>query len=161
MPRNILISGAKEIQGSLLSASPPRTKKTLSPVEIERKLREKRSPGYRDAMHRLDAGTQNADPGTIDQIVQAIREEFPEVMVQYPLLGIVSLCYLGAPYEVHTLDLAGNIITHYKVRESLPGILERARPLALHKEYEFIEVYLNHLVAVRDDGTSSIIDLKA
>ena len=29
------------------------------------------------------------------------------------MLGIVSICYLGKPYEVHSLDITGQIIEHY------------------------------------------------
>ena len=67
--------------------------------------------------------------------------------------GIVSKCYLGDPYEVHTLDVTGQIIEHYETYRKMPGIMEKARGLARSGSYSFIEVYPNALCAVKADGT--------
>lgn len=68
-------------------------------------------------------------------------------------LGIVSKCFLGDPYEVHTLDVTGSIIEHYQRGRALPGRMEKARRLALCGHYEFIEVYEHALRAVSTNGT--------
>ena len=73
------------------------------------------------------------------------------------LLGLVSKCYLGKPYEVHILDMANQIIEHYKIGQPLPGGLEKARSIALRGGYEFIEVYIDCCRAVSSNGTVSVI----
>ena len=69
-------------------------------------------------------------------------------------LGIVSKCFLGAPYEVHTLDLSGRcIVQHYKTGEPLPADFEKARALARHNAYAMVEVYASKLLLIAADGT--------
>jgi len=65
---------------------------------------------------------------------------------------------LGHPYEVHTLDLTGQIIEHFKIGHTLPLTLERARTLALHPSYAFIEVYAKRMVTVSDSGQTAVIE---
>lgn len=121
-------------------------------------LRRPRSQQYRKALARLDAGNHLHDPAAYQAFQQAIREEFPGIgLDDFPLLGIVARCNLGNPFEVHTLDLSGQIITHFKKRESLPPLLERARSLAQHPAYAFVEVYTDRLVAVSSDGETAVI----
>jgi len=74
-------------------------------------------------------------------------------------LGIVARCHLGHPYEVHTLDCALDIVEHYKIGQALPGGMERARTLARHPSYVFVEVYLRQVRAVSADGTVTTLDL--
>lgn len=51
----------------------------------------------------------------MDELMKAIQEEFGTAELTSLPLGIVSKCFLGHPYEVHTLDLSGSqIIKHYK-----------------------------------------------
>jgi hypothetical protein len=157
MSRKILLNGtAGKVDGSLLAAAPPVSRAQMSSVELDRSLRLKRSPKYMEAIRKLDAGIQSTDKNAYEEVLKAIKEELPEVMLQYPLQGVVAKCYLGPPYEVHSLDLCGQIIQHYEMLRPLPGILERARSLALHSEYIFIEVYYDKLVAVRQDGSTSV-----
>lgn len=89
---------------------------------------------------------------------KAIQQELPDVTVDALPLGIVSKCYLGAPYEVHTLDCSGSIIQHYKVGEGLPHLMERARTLAMHPIYAFVEVYSTKLIAVSASGQTAVIE---
>ena len=58
---------------------------------------------------------------------------------------------------MNTLSMDGSIIRHYKSFESLPPLLERARGLAIHGGYVFIEVYRDCLRAVKNDGTISVV----
>lgn len=74
-------------------------------------------------------------------------------------LGIVARCHLGPPYEVHTLDCALEIIEHYKIGQVLPNGLERARTLAKHPAYLFVEVFLKQVRAVSADGTVTTIEI--
>ena len=121
-------------------------------------LRKQRSGQYLAAITGLDAGTHLHDPVAFQTLQQAIRREFPEVdLEQFPLLGIVARCNLGRPFEVHTLDLGGQIVHHYKSIELLPPLLERARSLALHPAYAFVEVYTDRLVAVSSNGDTAVI----
>ena len=98
-------------------------------------------------------------PAATQAFIDAIRQELPDVSVDALPHGIVARCYLGPPHEVHTLDCSGQIIQHYKTHEGLPPLLERARSLALHPGYAFIEVYATRLIAVSATGQTALIDL--
>lgn len=126
-------------------------------MQLDRLLRQKRSKTYMDAMHALDAGGHVHNQAQVRQIIDAIREEFPFVEMEGILLGVVSRCYLGDPYEVHSLDITGEIIEHYQRGQAMPGELEKARSLAMHGGYEFVEVYLNCCRAVSSTGEVSVI----
>ena len=129
----------------------------MTKMEIDRILRKKRSKTYMDALHRLDAGGHVCNKNQVDDIINAISGEFPELELAGRLLGFVSICYLGEPYEVHILDVTGRIIEHYKKGKPLPGGLERARVIAMRGGYDFIEVYSDCLRAIGEDGSVSVI----
>lgn len=126
-------------------------------MKLDRLLRKPRSKEYMDCMKRLDAGGHVHNKHRVDEIVNGIREEFPEVTIEGIMLGIVSICYLGAPYEVHTLDMTGSIIEHFKVGQPLKDGLEKARSIAIRGGYEFVEVYVDCCRAVSSDGSVSVI----
>jgi hypothetical protein len=109
-------------------------------------------------MKRLDAGTHHADRAALEALIEAIASEFPELGIEQRPLGIVSQCYLGAPYEVHICDLGGGIVEHFETFRTMPPLYERARALAGHSSYAFIEVYADTLRAVSLDGSVSVID---
>ena len=90
-------------------------------------------------------------------LVNTIRNEFPDLEISGIMLGIVSICHLGEPYEVHTLDITGQIIEHYKRGQVLPGGLEKARSIAMRGGYDFIEVYTDCCRAISASGTVSVI----
>ena len=130
----------------------------MDKIKLDRLLRKKRSQKYMDALHKLDVGGHVMNQQKVNDIINVIRAEFPEIDLAGVLLGFVSICYLGKPYEVHTLDMTGNIIQHYKSGQSLPGGLERARGIALHGGYDYIEVYANCLRAISSDGSVAVIE---
>ena len=146
---------------TLLSAVPRQDQKQktqqMTQMQMDRLLRKPRSKKYMDAMHRLDAGGHTMNQHKVDSIIDAIREEFPEVELQGVLLGVISKCYLGDPYEVHTLDLIGDIIEHYKRGQTLPNNMEKARTLAIRGGYDFIEVYVDCCRAISSNGTVAVI----
>ncbi len=125
-----------------------------SGVSSDRVLLQKRSKKYIQSMSSLDTGTLTATKG-FAELVEKLKEEFgPLGIIEYPL-GIVSKCYLGHPYEVHILDLSGTqIMNHFKIGESLPAHLEKARALALHNAYAMIEVYQNKMILIKEDGST-------
>lgn len=129
----------------------------LTPQQVEALLRHKRSSAYIDAMAKLDAGGHVHNRTAVDALLQVIGQELHQISAQFWPVGYVSKCYLGAPYEVHTLDRVGNIICHYKVGQGLPDGMERARTLARHPQYAFIEVYSDKLIAVSPSGDVSFI----
>ena len=131
---------------------------TLTGLALQARLRQKRSAAYIEAITKLDTGGHVHSPAATQALVDAIRNELPNISVDALPVGIVSRCYLGSPYEVHTLDCTGNIIQHFKTHESLPSFLERARSLALHKSYAFIEVYTTRLIAVGHNGQTALIN---
>jgi hypothetical protein len=116
---------------SLLSATQNQAQKTqaqaMDKMKLDRLLRKPRSKQYMDALHKLDAGGHTHNQAKVTEIINTIKNEFPEVELNGILLGYVSICYLGKPYEVHTLDMTGEIIEHYKTGQSLPGGLEKSK----------------------------------
>ncbi|WP_188135101.1 hypothetical protein [Lentzea indica] len=119
-------------------------------------LAERRSARYLRSLQGLDA---SGKVGTVDvsELVDAVHREFADKFCATPL-GIVSRCYLGAPYEVHTLAMDGSIISHYRTGEPLPHGMDRARSLAESDHYLAIEVYPDRLVCVRPDGSTVLLE---
>lgn len=146
---------ATPLQPGIRSGSATR----LDDAALQARLRQKRSSAYMQALARLDAGGHVHNQAATQALIDAIRQELPDVQIDALALGIVSRCHLGAPYQVHTLDCSGRIIQHYKTFESLPSLLERARNIALHPGYAFIEVYSTRLIAVSDSGQTAFIDV--
>lgn len=126
-------------------------------MKLDRLLRKKRSKNYIDALSKLDAGGHAHNQQKVDGIINTIKKEFPEIEIFGMLLGYVSVCYLGKPYEVHTLDIAGGIVEHYKIGQPLPDGMEKARGIAMRGGYAFIEVYEDCCRAVSSNGTVSVI----
>jgi hypothetical protein len=157
MIRKLLMPGASTAETSMSLTQVSRQSTSLSQDQINARLRIKRSTAYLEAIGRLDAGGHTHNRQAVDALVAAITEEFPDVTIDQQPLGIVSRCYLGAPYEVHTLDRAGNIIQHFKSFESLPPLLAKGRALAMHGQYAFVEVYLDKVIAVTSNGDTSIV----
>ena len=158
MPRMLLHTPYKtEIRQDALLENAGKRTSSLTQAQIHRLLGQKRSKKYLEALSRLDAGGHVMNKPMVDALLAAIREEMPELTIDMQPLGIVSKCYLGENYEVHTLNVTGQIIEHYRAGHSLPGLLERARVLAQNPNYEFIEVYPDSMRAVKSDGSVATI----
>ncbi len=158
MARSILIHSESE-GGLFQPAGAAKTAATSAFTTPKARLNARRSTAYLSALAQLDAGGHLLDDKTKAAIRAAIRAEFPEVSAVDLPLGIVARCHLGHPYEVHTLDCALDIVEHYKIGQALPGGMERARTLARHPSYVFVEVYLRQVRAVSADGTVTTLDL--
>lgn len=152
MTRPIILGKTPKIEPiRILQTS--RQKTRLTPQEHNQVLNRKRSDRYLKTMTTLDAGGHASTIESARIIIDAIHAELPEITIEQFPIGIVSRCYLGSPYEVHTLDLAGGIIEHYEVNKLLPSDLEKARSLCLHPEYVLVEVYCNgEMRAVQQNG---------
>lgn len=124
---------------------------------INQLLRKKRSKEYMKSISTLDAGGHTNNQDQIDKIIDSIENEFDEVEISKILIGIIARCHLGNPYEVHTLSLAPQIIKHYKIGESLPFGMEKARTLVMRGNYEYVEVYTDCFRAVNRNGEVSVI----
>lgn len=159
MPRPLLRTPQKSQNSNILSTTNNQTQQNqqLNKMQIDRVLRKKRSKEYINAIKSLDAGGHVHNQNKVNDIINIIKDEFPEIELSGILLGIVSQCYLGKPYEVHSLDLQGDIIEHYKSGEALPNGLEQARGIAMRGGYSFIEVYSDCFRAVSASGTVSVI----
>jgi hypothetical protein len=142
MPQPITAAQRRQVQLA------PATRNAPAGAKINMTARSRR---YLDAIARLDQAG-NAMPESTAKALADIRDEYRQQWATEPL-GLVGLCYLGRPYEVHTLTLEGDIIRHYKGGEPLPTELEQARPLITCGLYEVVEVYPDRLVCVRPDGT--------
>lgn len=110
-----------------------------------------RSSRYLAAIGKLDASA-TLRPAELAEVIEEIHREFAEKWAAVPL-GFVGHCYLGPPFEAHTLTVDGQIIEHYQRGQALPGPLEQARSLARTEHYLVIEVYQDRLVCVRADGS--------
>lgn len=160
MPRymvNLQNQQKEQNQMELSLQAKPQSKTKLNQMQIDRILSRKRSKEYMDAIARLDAGGHVHNQNMVNALIQLIQKELPEIEIDMGPQGIVSKCYLGAPYEVHTLDVTGQIIEHYESYRRMPGLLEKARGLAKSGSYAFIEVYPTALRAVKEDGTVATI----
>lgn len=155
MPKPIFSMEQKSIH-SLNLKNETMAEMKMDPILLERRLREKRSSTYMEMMKQLDICGLQMEQSKFQEFIDTLHSEFIDLDMGNQLLGIVSKCYLGKPYEVHTLDLTGNIVTHYKSSENMPGMLERARSLAMHNDYYFIEVYIDCLRAVKFDGSVTV-----
>ena len=131
----------------------------IDKLSLDRLLRKSWSKEYIDAIHQLDAGGHVHNQEKVNELINIIREEFPEVELinSGMFLGILAKCYLGIPYEVHTLSFSFSIIEHYKKGQTLPDGMEKARAMAARGVYEYIEVYTDYCCAVSSDGTVSMI----
>jgi hypothetical protein len=159
MGRSIIFNPLTTSRPLDVRATPQASSSKLSKADLEARLRQKRSANYIRTMTQLDAGCHCQDPRAVEALIAAIQQELPEVTIDKLPIGIVCRCFLGEDYEVHTLDRTGGIMQHYRRNQSLPPLLERARSLALHSQYLFVEVYVDSLVAVRPAGETSIINI--
>jgi hypothetical protein len=116
----------------------------------------RRSENYLRAIRALDA-SGSTSAVEIDEFVDGVRREFAEKYHTIPF-GIVAECFLGEPFEVHTLALDGSIIEHYRRGQALPAALERARALAVSPAYLAVEVYPDRLVCVRADRSVVLLE---
>ena len=165
MPKPLL-NPQKEREGKqqpLLSASKEQIKSKpsaqMSKLEQDRLLRKTRSKEYMEAMQKLDTGGHVHNKSAVQDIMDALAKEFPEINLPDILLGIVAPCYLGDPYEVHSVDIAGNITTHYKSGQPMPGSLEKVRGMVMNGGYILVEVYTDCCRAVSANGTVSVVPL--
>lgn len=154
MPRPLILRpGASAPAVTVDAAHPvPAVGTGLQAGAADGRLQMKRSPRYISAMATLDAGAHVENRAGLQQLVDALRQEFPEVAPADLPEGILARCHLGLPFDVHSLDCAGGIVTHYKMHEPLPSALASARALALHPSYAFVEIYTRSLRAVRATG---------
>jgi hypothetical protein len=121
----------------------------------DRDLLKKRSRKYLDLIASLDHPSLTDTKG-MAALLQAVQQEFGTAELASLPLGIVAKCFLGHPYEVHTLDLnAGQILRHYKSNEAMAADFEKARTLACHHAYALVEVYPDKLILIREDGTAT------
>lgn len=164
MPKPMLKQPQTQTQtNAILSATQNQQQKQktqqMGKLKLDRLLRKTRSKEYMQALHKLDTGGHVHNQHKVNEIIDTIRNEFPDLEISGIMLGIVSICYLGKPYEVHTLDITGQIIEHYKSGQVLPGGLEKARSIAIRGGYDFIEVYVDCCRAVSSNGSVSEISI--
>lgn len=161
MPKPMLRTPQTQAQSNnLLSATFNKQQEQhqqMDKVKLDRLLRRSRSKAYMDALHKLDAGGHVHNQNKVNEIINTIKSEFPEIELNGILLGYVAICYLGKPYEVHTLDITGGIIEHYKAGHILPNGMEKARSIAMRGGYDFIEVYVDCCRAISSTGVVSVI----
>lgn len=132
-----------------------KTKSISTGFISDRELLKRRSARYMELISGLDAKTLTDTKGMVD-LMNAIQEEFGTADIANLPLGVLAKCFLGHPHEVHTLDLSGNIIIkHYKINEPLPEDFEKARILAKHNAYVFVEIYRDKIILIREDGSAS------
>lgn len=157
MPRPIFRKKAQLVELKETVSTESNLSSALSAVDIESRLREKRSAAYLDLFNKLDSGEKVISKAQTQQLIDAVKAEFPELPDSAMPLGIVAACYLGHPYEVHSIDMERCEIRHYRVSEPLPTMLEQARNIALHPSYAYIEVYKDCLRAIDKHGEVAVV----
>lgn len=71
------------------------------------------------------------------------------------LVGLMSQCFLGAPYVDHRLSLDGYILEHFRPGDIVPPAYAAARRLAQSGAYAFVEIYDDGaVVPIRSDGSA-------
>jgi hypothetical protein len=121
----------------------------------DREVLKKRSKKYMDLIAGLDSKSLSDTKG-MNALINAIQEEFGTAELTSLPIGIVAKCFLGHPYEVHTLDLSGSqIIKHYKASETMEAEFEKARTVAQHNAYAMVEIYKDKIILIREDGTAT------
>lgn len=125
--------------------------------EKEKVMRHKRSRNYIDAIEHLDTGSQQAGAEKLDDIYKIIRMELPGLFECGELVALLCKCYLGKAYDVHTIDLAGGILYHFKKGEGMPDGFEKARSLLMFGSYRLIEIYTTCYCAIDDNGFVAVI----
>ena len=164
MPKPILKAPQSQTSNiSALSATQNqqnRTSATLKtdPAQIQLILRKRRSSKYLDAIKKLDAGGKTPNKKLAEEVVQAIRDEFPDLYIENILLGCMAVCNLGNPLEVHTIDVADPTIIHIPRHYPLGTALDKARSLAIMPDYLCIEIYSHELRAILRTGSVAIIE---
>ena len=114
MPKPIVSQREKQVAESVCNVKKCNASNSFSKTRLDKLLRKQRSKGYVDMICELDAGGHVTNQDKVNQIIEKIKDEFPEIDISPILLGIVSTCYLEKPYEVHTLDIEGGVLEHYK-----------------------------------------------
>jgi len=132
----------------------PRSGASQTPLLSNRAgLRSRRPPRYMELLERLELTGAAAKVKTdAESLAAQVRDALGEAGINSEPLGLLARCHLGRPFEVHTLDLAGEIVRHYEAGQALPGPFERGRRLALHPDYICIEVYADCLICIKKDG---------
>ncbi|MGA8944294.1 MAG: hypothetical protein WB502_16495 [Thermoactinomyces sp.] len=156
MPREILRNGKN---ADLWKRSTKEETSFINPVDkvrFKEILRRPRSEDYMEVVKTIDLVDKN-DHKVFEKLKVQVQKEFEEIPVFNFFIGIVAPCYLGDPYEVHTIDWNGSILKHYKKGEPMPGKLEQARNLAIHGSYVLIEVYQDSMRAVKPNGEVSVV----
>lgn len=148
MPRLIL-------QNENIDIGTGKKQTSFSGFTNDRDILRKRSKKYLEVIASIDQKTLTDTKG-MAELMKAVQEEFGTADIASLPLGIVSKCFLGHPYEVHTLDLSTTqIIRHYKISEAMGGDFEKARGIAKHNAYVMVEVYKDKMILIREDGTAT------
>src|SRR5215210_4188234 len=157
MPRSVLGISTRAPSLTVDATVPVQRTTHLAPTQVQQRLRQRRSPRYLEQIRRLDAGTHHQNAAALQELLDAITAEFPDLGIDERPLGIVGKCQLGPPYEVHICDLGGSIVEHYERSRSMPPLFERARTLTTHGAYQFIEIYATTVRAVGADGSVAVV----
>lgn len=123
---------------------------------ILRILRRRRSKEYIQTVIKLDAGSAHICQDDIEEMLQVIRNEFPETEISNHLCGMMAICKLPGDFDVHTLDVSGERIIHYSPR-AFESPLDQARQLCRMPQYSFVEIYHHTLRAISDNGAVATI----
>lgn len=143
------------LQNNDINIDPNKKSQLTTGFISDREVLKKRSKKYMDLIAGLDSKSLSDTTG-MNELIKAIQEEFGTAELSNLPIGIVAKCFLGHPYEVHTLDLSGSqIIKHYKTSETMEADFEKARTVAQHNAYAMVEIYKDKIILIREDGTAT------
>lgn len=118
-----------------------------------------RSPEFVETISRIDVDGLELSAAAQKAVRDAIRTEFGRIPAPDRPIAILARCYLGHPYEVHLVSFADAAVDHFKIGRPLHLSVKRARQLARHSAYAFIEVYERQLRAVARDGAVTTLQM--
>lgn len=129
--------------------------------DSEKLLRLTRSEEYLEKCNALDVNGCELSKASIQVIVDDIKNSFEklEIPVEEFPTSLIAKCYLGADFEVHKLDLQGNILLHYRANQKMDEKCEKARNIAQNPNYKVIEIYDSCLRAIDKKGRVSKIKI--
>ena len=163
MVRQLIFSKSETKLGTNLSLNTNMSVKTsiMPTVNVDKELRKKRNKSYMELCGILDSNGSSLPQQYIDDIVNKIKDLFEEFGIPEDSMpvAIISKCYLGENFEVHKLDMIGNILCHFRDFQKMDLLSERARNLSQNKNYDFIEVYNDCLRAIHIDGSVSELNI--
>lgn len=151
----------------------------LDGPKLQSRLRQNRAKTYVDVICRLRVNGHQPDKEAPRELISAVGNEFGDLAIEQRPDGVIGqVTWLDAAGVYHMTStvavwdlssrqwdepsgfifLIQDALGVYEPSQPMPSpLLERARSLALHPNYAFVELYADTLRAVASDGSVSVV----